>query len=202
MFKKLTFTLLFLPFFFIFPKLSFASTLYLTPNSGNISVGSTKVLQVRFSAGSDAVNAVAFNLTYPADKLSVAYINGGSAFSIAAEDSRASGTMRIVRGNINPVTGDVLVATIGFKGIGAGLATLAFTGGSAAPRASDSTDSLNLAGSRGGTYNVVSGAVLASSAQGAPVNTLPVAGAFDTTVILSIIGVSLTFLGAVGLILL
>lgn len=71
----------------------------------------------------------------------------------------------------------------------------------ALPRASDSTDSLNLAGSRGGIYNVVSGAVLTSSSKGAPVDTLPVAGTFDNTIILSIIGVSLTVLGAVGLLL-
>lgn len=152
--KYLSLTTVLAVLFLLSPKLASASTLYLSPGSGSIAVGGTKSVQVRLSAGGDSVNGVSAFLSYPQDKVDVAWVTGGSAFAIEAEKSFGGGIIKISRGNISGVSGDVNVATIGLRGKAAGQATVAFIGGSQAPRASDSSDSLNLGGSRGGVYNV------------------------------------------------
>lgn len=141
--------------FLLFPKLVLASSLSLSPTKRTVAVGETVSAQVRLNTGSEAVNAVSAFLSYPADKLEVAWISyPSSAFSISAEGSFGGGIIKISRGNINPVSGNLRVATIGFKGKVAGSATVAFIGGSAAPRASDSSDSLNLGASSGTVFQV------------------------------------------------
>lgn len=155
MYKKLLTIFLSLFLFLFFAKSSFASTLYLSPASAGIPVGGVKSIQVRLNTGGEAINGVSAYLAYPADKIEVAWISYGGSFAIAAEGSYGGGGIRISRGNINGVSGDVNVATIGFRGKTAGSATVSFIGGSAAPRASDSSDSLS--GSSGGTYNVAAG---------------------------------------------
>lgn len=164
-FFKLTSFLILIFIFLVSAKISFASTLNLSPSGGNISVGSTLNVSVRLNAGGDSVNGVSAVLSYPADKLDVAYINYGSAFSIAAEGTYGGGSIRISRANFSGVSGNVLVATIGFKGKSPGVATVSFIGGSAAPRAADSSDSLSLGGSSGATFNVGGAAAPAASAK-------------------------------------
>ena len=132
-----------------------ASTLYLSPGSGSINQGGTLAVQVRLNTQGEGVNAVSAYLSYPEDKLSVSYVKGGSSFAIEAENSFGGGAVKISRGSISPVSGNVTVATIGFKGKALGNATVAFIGGSAVPRASDSSDSLNLGASSGGAYKIV-----------------------------------------------
>lgn len=161
--------LIFTIFPVVFPGNVFASTLHLFPPSGNIAVGGTLSVQVRLNTQGEEVNSVASYLAYPADKLDVTFLTPGSAFGIEAERTFGGGVIKISRGSINPVSGNVTVATIGFKGKVAGGATVYFIAGSAVPRASDSSDSLNLAASSGGTYNV-GGIVPASPA---PVVTQP-----------------------------
>lgn len=156
--KKFIYILIVFFIFLILPKSAFASTLTLSPASGSIYIGSVTSVQVRLNAGGDSVNAVSAFLSYPADKLEVAWVTPGSAFAIEAEKSFGSGVIKISRGNLSGVSGNVNVATIGFRGKSAGSATVAFIGGSAAPRASDSSDSLNLGGSSGGVFNVAAGA--------------------------------------------
>lgn len=140
----------------LWPKNAWASTLYLSPGGSSINLGGTLAVQVRLAAGGDSVNGVSAFLSYPSDKLDVVYVNYGGSFSIAAEGSYGGGSIRISRGNISAVSsGDVNVATVGFRGKSLGLATVTFVGGSAAPRATDSSDSLNLGASRGGSYSIV-----------------------------------------------
>lgn len=143
--------------FFLIPKTAYASTLHLSPGGGNISIGGVTSVQVRLNAGGDSVNAVSAYLSYPADKLDVAWVSPGSAFSIEAEKSFGGGIIKISRGSFGGVSGNVNVATIGFRGKAAGQAGVSFIGGSAAPRLSDSSDSLNLGGSSGGVFNVGAG---------------------------------------------
>ncbi len=140
----------------VFPKTTFASILYLSPGSGSIYQGATSYIQVRIDTQGDSVNAVSAYLSYPQDKVDVTSLSFGSSFSIGAEGSYGGGMVKIARGNVTGVSGKILVATIGFKGkILGSKPTISFIGGSAAPRASDSQDSLNLGGSPGGTYTVV-----------------------------------------------
>jgi hypothetical protein len=150
MYKKL---LIFVLFFFVF--LSFAphalaATLYLSPASGTIGTGRTKAVQIRVNA--DGINGVSAYLSYPADKLQVTSLSYGGSFSVAAEGSFGGGGIRISRGSFNNVTGDVLVATVTFKGLKEGPAAVSFIGGSQTTRTSDSGDSLT--GKSGGSYTV------------------------------------------------
>jgi hypothetical protein len=155
MFKqKLAFLILIFSFLIFVPHAS-ASTLYLSPGSANIPQGSVVSVSIGLNTGGDSVNGVSAYLAYPADKLEVAWISYGGAFSIAAEGTYGGGGIKISRGSISGVTGSVNVATVGFRGKALGSATVAFIGGSGAPRASDSSDSLNLGGSSGGTFTVV-----------------------------------------------
>lgn len=142
-------------FFFIFPKTSFASTMYLSPGTATIPQANISTIQVRLNTKGEAVNAVSAFLSYPSDKLEVAWINyNSSVFGIQAENTYGGGVIKISRGNISSLTGDMNVATIGFKGKALGNTTVAFTAGSNVPRASDSSNSLDLAGSIGGNYSI------------------------------------------------
>lgn len=140
---------------FLFPGLVSASTLYLSPEKGRIQQGKIIKADVKLKIGGDAVNAVSAFLSYPPDKLEVAWINyDNSAFSIEAESTSDNGLIKISRGSFSPRTGNVSIATIGFRGKSEGKALVSFADGSAAPRASDSSDSLDLRNSKGGTYNI------------------------------------------------
>jgi hypothetical protein len=152
--------------FLLFSPAVFASTLTLSPGSGSIGVGSTLAVTVRLGTGGEGVNGVSAYLAYPTDKLDVSYVRGSGTFNIEAENSFGGGGIRISRGSINAVSGNVSVATIGFRGKALGSATVAFIGGSAAPRASDSSDSLDLGSSRGGTFNIVASLPKASAKPG------------------------------------
>jgi len=139
---------------FILPQSAFASRLYLSPGGGNITVGGSKTVQVRLNTGGEGVNAVSAFLSYPADKLDVAWVSPTGTFAIEAEKSYGGGIIKISRGSLSGVSGDIGVASISFKGKAAGSATVSFIGGSAAPRASDSSDSLNLGSSGGGVFTI------------------------------------------------
>ncbi len=149
--------------FLLVPKSAFASTLHLAPGGGNIAIGQTLAVQVMLNTAGTPVNGVTALLAYPADKLDVAYVSPGSAFGIDAEKVVGGGNIRISRGNISGVSGDVVVATIGFRGKVLGSANVSFISGSGAPSAASSNDTLNLGASPGGSFNIV-----AASAQDSP----------------------------------
>lgn len=157
MFKKICLSLILVFSFLVFVPSVFASTLYLSPGSTNISQGSTVSVSIGINTAGESVNGVSAYLSYPADKLEVASISYGGSFSIAAEGSYGGGGIRISRGSISGVVGNVNVATVGFRGKSRGTATVSFIGGSAAPRTSDSSDSLSLGASTGGTYKIAAG---------------------------------------------
>ncbi|MDD2823345.1 MAG: cohesin domain-containing protein [Candidatus Daviesbacteria bacterium] len=156
MLNKLIFVLIAVTLFIFLPvKSAFANTLYLSPADGNISIGKTYTVQVKLKAGNDKVNAVSAFLKYPSDKLEVSWIKyDSSAFSIEAESEYGNGIIKISRGNFSGVGGNANIATIGFIGKSLGQAAVSFVDGSAAPRETDSSDSLDLGGSRGGVYNI------------------------------------------------
>lgn len=155
MIKKLLILAICLIAFLSLAQASFASTLTLSPATVNISQGSIVPVQVKLNTNGESINGVSAYLSYSQDKLEVASITyGNSSFDIAAESSFGAGTIKISRGSINGVSGNVTVATINFKGKSQGIGTVSFINGSGAPRTSNSTDSLNLAGSTRGTYTV------------------------------------------------
>jgi len=150
--------------FFVSP--SFASTLYLSPGSANISQGETVSVNVGINTSGESVNGVSAYLSYPEALLEVAWISYGSRFDLAAEGTYGGGSIRISRGSISGVVGNVNLATIGFRGKAQGQATVAFVGGSGVPRTSDSSDALNLGGSTGGLYTVVASQPVTSTPTG------------------------------------
>ncbi|MDO8657552.1 MAG: hypothetical protein Q7K55_02330 [Candidatus Levybacteria bacterium] len=178
-YKKLIPIIVFTIVFLFYSKSAFASTLYLSPAGGNIGTGNVMYVQIRLNASGDSVNGVSAYLSYPSDKIEVVSMSYGGSFGIAAEGSYGGGGVRISRGNISGVGGDVNIATMGVRGKTPGSATISFIGGSAAPRASDSSDSLS--GTRGGTYTVIQGAVQSKTPSGSGTQLKATPTPIDTT---------------------
>jgi hypothetical protein len=138
------------------------SKLYLQPASATVAAGSELHVAVRVTS-TEAVNAVQSNLNYPANILEYESVDStGTAFDVTAPTKGGSGSVQIARGAMKPVTGDALVATVVFKAIAHGSASVEFAAGSAVPRSADAKDTL---GTRtGGNYTVTGGPAPASLA--------------------------------------
>ncbi len=131
-----------------------ASTLYFYPIRKAIPLGQAQQVQLRLDTNGEQVNAFSAFITYPANLIDVSLVGGSDAFSIVAEQSVSAGMIKLTRGSVAPVTGDVLLETLSVSGIHVGEAKMVFANGSAAPRFSDSSDSLSLSRSIGGYYTV------------------------------------------------
>jgi hypothetical protein len=132
-----------------------SSQLYLSPAKSSVSAGQTFTVQVHANSGTQSVNAVQADLSYPADKLSfVSLDDSTSAFTIKAiGDGSTPGTVHIARGNTTALTGDQLVATVTFTAKPAkGAATVSFLPSSALVT-SDSHANIATTTS-GGTYSI------------------------------------------------
>jgi hypothetical protein len=113
------------------PAYAAAATLYMSPASGTALQGNTLTLDIRENSGTEPVNAVQANFTYPASLLRFNSIASSSAFDIAAQSSGGSGLVKIARGASTPVSGDQSVATVSFTVVAdTGTATLAYSSGS------------------------------------------------------------------------
>jgi plastocyanin len=120
-------------------------SLSLDPSSKTVAQGTTFKVQVWADTYGHKVNAVQANIAYPADKLQyVSDDTTNSSFTINAQHSVSSGAIYIARGNIEPVTGRALVATITFKSLASsGQAQVGFMNGSVI---ADSTTNTNVLG--------------------------------------------------------
>lgn len=152
-------------------------SLYLSPGARTVSQGSSFYVSVRANTGGAPVNAVQANLSYDASKLDFLGIGaGGSVFGIQAEGSGGGGSVRIGRGTIGSVSGDVLVATVTFRArVSSGSATVSFAGGSEMDNSGNPIE----AGTSGGTYTFSSVAAQSESVQsgggGSTTSTTPTA---------------------------
>lgn len=131
------------------------STLYLTPARKSIKIGDSLDVQLRLNTDNDKINAVAAYFTYPQDLIELSPLAISSPFEITAENENTRGFVRLGLGNIEPIAGDVLLATFTITGKKEGNVTISFTEGSAAARYEDSSDALSLARSTGGFYTIV-----------------------------------------------
>jgi uncharacterized protein (UPF0333 family) len=122
-----------------------SGTLSVEPGSQPVSEGSILTIALYEDSKSDSVNAVQTNLTYPADKLKLVKIDtSGSAFAIKAQEDGGSGSIKIARGTIKPVTGKQLVARAQFRAkANSGTANIEFTDGSGIVRSSDNKEILH-----------------------------------------------------------
>jgi hypothetical protein len=127
--------------------------MYLNPASGSHSAGSTFTVQIKENSYTDMVNAVQADLTYPTAKLQfVSTSLSGTAFGVTASNSGGGGNVSIALGTITAVSGDKLIATVTFKALASGTASVTFKNSSAVL---SSTTNTNVAQAfNGGTYTI------------------------------------------------
>jgi hypothetical protein len=117
-------------------------SLYLTPDSQTLSVGDTFTVNVYEDSGTDTVNVVQANLTYPTSLLSYISYTNASAFTLAAENPTGdNGNLHFARatcGGCSPVSGVNQIVSVTFKAISAGSAPVNFGSGTMLVRSSDS----------------------------------------------------------------
>lgn len=125
-------------------------TLYLDSESQQVEQQTEVDVEVRMNTAEQPVNAVQANLSYPADKLELLNVDTSeSALDVEAEETIEEGSIRIARGSVDPVTGDLLIANLTFSVMmsstsdSATSATIAFTDGSVLMNSEDNTDILN-----------------------------------------------------------
>lgn len=113
------------------------ATVSLTPSTATFSQGDTVSVDIYEDSGSDTINAVQANFSYPSNILSFVGVTDSPAFSVVAQNSVSGGSAKVARGTSTPVSGNQLVATVRFTASGAGSATLSFTSGTAVVRSTD-----------------------------------------------------------------
>jgi len=142
-----------LPFLLVAPAYAASATLYLSPSSGSVANGNTLTLYVYEDSGTEPVNAVQANLSYPASQLQFLSTSSSSAFSVVAQNTGGSGSVQIGRGALPSVTGNQLVATVQFKAlVGSGTAAVSFAGGSQVVSANSNANIMTV--SPGGSYGL------------------------------------------------
>ena len=125
------------------PKLSSAATLSLSPASGTYGKGSTIKVNVYVNTGSEKVNAVQANFSYPQDKLKFSSVStSGSALTIVAEKGGGGGYVKIGGGAPTPgFSGNKFLAAVNFVVLtDSGSATLTFAGDSAILKDADNSN--------------------------------------------------------------
>jgi hypothetical protein len=133
------------------------ASLTVTPAAATLAQGSNVRLEIWTDSGSEPVNAVQANLSYPAALLELSSIDyTGTAYAVQAEETKAAGSVRIARGvagGAPPVTGAGLVAVLNFRALGSsGSANVDFTSGSAVVHATTNANILTTM--TGGAYTL------------------------------------------------
>ena len=121
---------------------SAAPNLFFNPSATQVTEGQMVTVQVREDSGTVPVNAVQANISYPADKLEMKYINVvGSEFQITAEQTTTEGSVRLARGRQGaPLTGSRQIAQITFVAKSAGTAEIDYTAGSVVVNSTDNSN--------------------------------------------------------------
>jgi hypothetical protein len=118
-----------------------------TPNLSLTPVTSstTRSMQVWSDSGTQIVNAVQANITYPIDKLNFVSIDTtNSAYGVEAVSKGGNGVIDIERGSATPLSGRQLIATINFTSLSTRKTTASvnFTSGSLLLSATSNTNVL------------------------------------------------------------
>ena len=132
------------------PVFAASASLSLSPASTSAVIGSSFNIGIYVNTGGNNVNAVQANLTYPANQLDFVSISSSAAFGVDAQSTGGGGSVTIARGNIQPVSGNQLVATVRFKAkVSTGTATISFRDGTSV--VSGSTGILGAGATKGAT---------------------------------------------------
>lgn len=88
----------------------------LNPSAKAVAESEILTVEVWADSGTEPVNAVQANISYPSDKFEFVNVDSaGSAFEIEAETTGSNGKVVIARGHVGKLTGKQLVAKINFK---------------------------------------------------------------------------------------
>lgn len=92
------------------------ATLTVEQSAQSVKAGETVMVTIKVNSGTDLVNAVQANLSYPQDSLEFVSVDGtGSAFDIEAQKANENGVVKVARGVLKPVSGEKVVAKVNFK---------------------------------------------------------------------------------------
>lgn len=129
--------------------LAASADISLVPNVSSAVTDNTVTVTVNEDSGTEPVNAVQANLSYPAASLQYVSVSNNATFSIDAQTSINNGTVKLARGTYTAVTGVQPVTVVTFKVIGSsGTADLSFISGTAVVSATSHT---NIVSSESGT---------------------------------------------------
>jgi hypothetical protein len=132
------------------PSRAAGNTLTLSPATVSVTKGQNVVLTMRVDTGSDTINAVEANLTYPTKLFDSVQVSSSSVFGIEAKTVAANGNIAIARGvstEYNAGTasqgsfsgvGDVVTITLHAKQNGSGV--IGFVGTGSVMRTSDNAN--------------------------------------------------------------
>jgi hypothetical protein len=154
----------------LIPQTAYAASasVRLSPASGNVAKGSVITIGIRENSGSQAVNAAAVTVSYPAAQFDFVSISNSSAFGVVAANSGGGGSVHVERGALPAVSGDQLIASFSLRAkVNSGTATLSIP--SADIRSASDNSSITGAVS-GGTYTLTNAPTPAAAA---PKDTTP-----------------------------
>jgi hypothetical protein len=129
--------------------LAASAVISLLPNVSSAVTDNTVTVTINEDSGTEPVNAVQANLSYPAASLQYVSVSNNATFSIDAQTSINNGTIKLARGTYTAVTGVQPVTVVTFKVVGSsGTAGLSFISGTAVVSATSHT---NIVSSESGT---------------------------------------------------
>lgn len=105
-------------------------TMYLTPSSQVAHQNGALDVTARINSGSNAVNAIQVNLSYPSSQLEFTSATPSADYEITAQNVGGGGSVKVAVASFTPKTGDHLVVTVHFKVLASsGTATISFADG-------------------------------------------------------------------------
>lgn len=121
-----------------------AAALYMSINTQNVTQGGNFKVSIFENSGSDPVNAVQADFTYPSNLSFVNIDSSSSAFPVEAQATGGSGSVQIARGSSTPLTGNRLVAVVNFTVNATGTGNLTFSNTSQVVSSSSNTNILSV----------------------------------------------------------
>jgi hypothetical protein len=134
-----------------------SATISLSPSSSTVKNGTTFTVNIYENSGTEPVNAVEADLSYPTSLLNFSSISSSSACPINAQSTGGSGSVKIARGCGNPpngITGNQLVASVRFTAkANSGIATVSFVSGTKVISA-NTNQAIPITSMNGGKYTM------------------------------------------------
>ncbi len=189
---------------FVFVSSAEASVIYFKPIGGTMKPNTVFPVEIRMHAiEPEMITSTSVYFNYPQDKIEVSYVKAGSSFPINIGNTYGNGVFAMTRQNTNGVTGDVLIATIGFKPkVVNTTVNLQFVDGISLAQ-KDNSETLDMEWTKANTaqYNITDGKITysAGTTQEGSIDTLPTAGFMDNTLILLGFGLGTVGFAGIGL---